>query len=539
MSITDIVDAKTGQKDMIPLDYAVINSGNGYELRRVTYIDHNGITREAELFHIQGQTGIDNAYRYGGLPLSEKMEMEAELDEWGGDWDPKTNAYSKSTQQINPEEVTWIINAEVAALKTYQEEMDYIKRMGLEDIVLEEQGASAKNNKFIICHRRWRYKSKSYSKSIDETLSKNHQIGGNNAYIDFEGNIDIDADIDLDLTYRYKRTRFGCIPKRVSVTDLDLKSNYEAAGSFELTGVAKHNFGDFKWEIAKPKVLDKWFMVGPVPVRIAMKVPIEIGTGDIKVRAEGQVALVKPVRFRGHFNYKCNLGSCTRDTSNHFDLNDNLTNSLGASISAKLSLAPYVHVAARPYVYGEWFLYAQVGVKPNFPIEVFGYYGNLCGDGDNDGTREWVNAGLGTLEFEVGITGEVRIFRNAIFGPRYWRVWNKPLLFFDFLNPGSTAFSPELRPTVNSTTRNVSLPISIRSCVDQYTGKFPQDYRVFWGDGGYSNVNDIANAKTVSHQYASPGTYNIKVEYKPGVHTIVPITIEGDDDDDGDWGGDW
>ncbi|WP_168204169.1 PKD domain-containing protein [Aliikangiella coralliicola] len=533
-----------------------LSSAPGYELREITFTDANGETRVQELYYIHSREGAKNAHLFGGLPIEEKEELENEMDSWGGDWDanqPLARNNAQDPEQLNPH--TWIIDRRGVMISSDAEAEAYANEYNLQQVIEEEiqfpegdnEAANTLNSARTSTSKRqikgwfsgwfkkcrgWRNKSKHFGKSIDKNFSHDKRFGKDNAYIDFKGDLKVKADLNLDLNYRYKR-RF-CIPYKFRVRNIVAKSNYDASGKFSLTGKAQHDFGDFKWEIAKPKVMDSWFMIGPIPVRVAMKLPIEVGTGNIQVEATGQVALVKPVHFKGNFHYTCTTSACTKNSAQHQNLSGSLQNSLGASISASARIKPYLHIAARPFVYGEWFLYAQVGVKPSFPIELYGYWGNLCGDGNNDGHRETVGAALSTIEFEAGITGEAKVFGAYILRPKYWKIWDTSLFFFDFLSPGSSAFSPILRPQTQASSLAVSLPVSIRSCVSRFANKFPVDYQINWGDGQISYLNNVKSSSTMNHTYQSSGTYPVTVSYKNGISTTVNVTVDNDD-----WGGDW
>ena len=58
----------------------------------------------------------------------------------------------------------------------------------------------------------------------------------------------------------------------------------------------------------------------------------------------------------------------------------------------------------------EWLAYAQVGVRPYLRGDLWGYYGNACGDADSNGVNETVNA----LTFDLGLAalhhGQARAF---------------------------------------------------------------------------------------------------------------------------------
>lgn len=528
----------------------ILQEGVGYQLKEIAYLDENGETRYVELYYINNVEGATNAYNEAGLPLAELLEIEEEVENWGGGWVAPPTASANKLSTINTtfdetEQFTWVIDKRGATINSSAENDLYVQEYNLEHIIAEEQQypngdlltsstsiSTDFSAKLFGCSG-WREKSRGFNKNVSEDFSHNKTIGSGIATLNFKGELDVEADIDLDLKYSYKRN-FFCLPYKFRFKNLEAKANYEAQGNFSITGKIEKNFGNSSWNIAEPKVFDFWFAVGPIPVRVAGKLPIEVGTGDIVVSVTGEIATTKPLHFKGNLHYTCTGAGCIKHSSNHENLNTDISNSIGASLSAKVTLKPYIQVAIKPYLYGEWFLYAKFGIKPFFPIELFGYYGNTCQDGDNDGGNETVAAVLATLAFEVGITGEAKIFNSYILRPRYWSLWYKDLTMIDFLKPGSSAFSPLIRPQAQSDSLNITLPVSIRSCVASYANRFPVDYTIDWGDGTFSTLNDVATSKQLNHTYNFPGTYWVNVSYENGITTSAPVTVS-----DGGWGGGW
>lgn len=539
--LTTLILSCAAHADITPVADSVVMSGDGYQLKTISYVDEKGKSRTVEQYYINNVSGAMNAYLSAGLPYDEVLAIQQEVDDWGGAWGSSGSTASARMASTDTSQFTWVIDRRGANITNDIEAQQYINDFELQSVVAEEAtvpsiDASAANSSarlsFKLCAG-WRSGDKHYNRTIDKNFAHDKTFGSGAATLNFRGNLDLDAAVKLDVFYEYYRN-FACIPYKFRFKRLDAIANYEALGNFSLTGKVDKSFGNYDWKIAEPKVMDIWFAIGPVPVRVAMDLPIEVGTGNINVKVVGEVATYKAIHFKGDFVYTCNSSSCNKVSANHQNLNSSLQSTIGASLSATVSLQPYVHVAAKPYLYGEWFFYAQLGVKPSFPIELFGYYGNLCEDGDNNGTNETVAAALATLAFEVGITGESKIFGQYILRPQYGKLWYKDLLLVDFLNPGSSAFTPLLRPVVVTNQLNVSLPVTTRSCVRDYTNRFPRNYSVNWGDGSTSQLNGVASTQQLTHSYAQPGTYPITVSYKNGVNTIVNVTVSDDD-----WGGAW
>jgi hypothetical protein len=529
----------------------VLKSGDGYQLKEITYLDESGQSRTVQQYYINNVDGAVNAYLGAGLPYEEVVAIQEEVDgaSLGGGWGRSARKASINSlvSDASEQQFTWVIDRRGATLTSEAEAQQYIKDFNLEDVVAAEalvpngdipDKSNAKANAkmsargfFSSCFG-WRDRDRNFNKTIDENFSHDKTFGTGVATVNFKGKLDVDANVALNLQYQYRRA--FCIPYKFRFKQLNANANYEAIGDFSITGKVEKNFGSYDWKIAEPQIMDVWFAIGPIPVRVAMNLPIEVGTGNINVKVVGQVATYKAIHFKGDFNYVCTTSGCAKISSNHQNFNQSVQSTIGASLSANVTLAPYVHIAAKPYVYGEWFFYLQVGIKPSFPIDLYGYYGNLCEDGNNNGVNETVSAAIGTLAIDVGITGEAKIFGGYILRPKYWQVFYKDLLLVDFLNPGSSAFTPVLRPTINDEAMSVGLPVSIRSCVTQYASRFPVSYTVNWGDGSANQSVSVGSSQQLAHTYPGPGTYLVIVNYKNGVDTSVYVTIQ-----DNGLGGGW
>jgi hypothetical protein len=518
----------------------VLKSGDGYQLKEITYLDESGKSRTVEQYYINNVDGAVNAYLGAGLPYEEVVAIQEEVDGGGlgGGWgrSARKSSANNFVSDASEQQFTWVIDRRGATLTSEAEAQQYIKDFDLQDVVAAEAlvpngdipdksnaNANAKMSArgfFSSCFG-WRDGDRNFNKTIDENFTHDKTFGTGVATVNFKGKLDVDANVALNLQYQYRRA--FCIPYKFRFKQLNANANYEAIGDFSITGKVEKNFGSYDWKIAEPKIMDIWFAIGPIPVRVAMNLPIEVGTGKINVKVVGQVATYKAIHFKGNFNYVCTSSGCAKISSNHQNFNQNIQSTIGASLSANVTLAPYVHVAAKPYLYGEWFFYLQVGIKPSFPIDLYGYYGNLCEDGNNNGVNETVSAALGTLAIDVGITGEAKIFGGYILRPKYWQIFYKDLLLVDFLNPGSSAFTPVLRPTIDDQAMSVGLPVSVRSCVAQYASRFPVSYTVNWGDGSANQFVNVGSSQQLAHTYSAPGTY-----------TSVYVTIQ-----DNGLGGGW
>lgn len=517
-------------------DEQIVQAGDGYSLKSITYIDPDGLERTSELYFIHNVEGAVNAYLEADLPLEELIELQEEASPWTGGGFSASVGFNTTADD---EQFGWIIDKTIVNLTSEADAQAYVDAMGLQDVVDEEeldpegdfQTGSGFDQGFFFgglfkkC-KGWKSKSKSFNTDVNERLDESKTFGNSTASLTFTGKTDIDADIKVDLGYEYKRN-FFCLPYKIRYKDVRTRGSYDIDGNLGIKGELKYTIANKDWKVAEPKVVDTVFFIGPVPVRFLVRVPIHIGTGDIVMKAQGQVGLTKDLNINGTFDYYCSRSTCSNISSSQNNNFSDLLNNIGVSVSASATLKPYVHVAAKPTLYGEWFFYAQVGVKPSFPIEVYGYYGNLCGDGDNNGSSEWVNALLGTLDVEVGITGEAKLFTFYLLKNKYWKVYDDSLLMVDFLNP-STSFSPLIRPVVADNLQ-VTMPVSVRSCVSRFTSRYPEDYTINWGDGSTQTLNNITSTRSSSHIYSQPGTYLVTVSSEKGATTTTSLVVGSDD----------
>jgi len=516
-------------------DEQIVQAGDGYSLKSITYIDPNGLERTSELYFIHNVEGAVNAYLEADLPLEELIELQEEASPWtGGGFSASVGVNTTAGE----EQFGWIIDKTIVNLTSEAEAQAYVDSMNLQDVVDDEElnpegdfqiGSDFSQgflfgNLFKKCTG-WISKSKSFNTDVNESLDESKTFGNSTASLTFTGETEIDADIKVDLGYEYKRN-FFCLPYKIRYKDVRTQGTYDIDGNLGIKGTLKYTIDNQDWKVAEPKVVDTVFFAGPIPIRFLVRVPIHIGTGDIVMKAEGEVGLTKDLNINGTFHYYCNRSSCSNVSSSQNNNASDLLNNIGASVSASITLKPYVHVAAKPTLYGEWFFYAQVGVKPSFPIEVFGYYGNLCGDGDDNGANEWVNALLGTLDVEVGITGEAKLFTFYLLKDKYWEVYDDSLLMVDFLNP-STSYSPLIRPVVGDNLQ-VTMPVSVRSCVSRFTSRYPEDYTINWGDGSTQTLNNITSTGNGSHTYSQPGTYLVTVSSEKGATTTTSLVVGSD-----------
>lgn len=161
-------------------------------------------------------------------------------------------------------------------------------------------------------------------------------------------------------------------------------------------------------------------------------------------------------------------------------------------------------MAVRGYLYNEVFAYAQVGVRPYLQGDLWGYFGNGCGDANADGTTDTVSALTLDLDTQVYLTAQARLLGAT---PTQWNdLWHTSryhLGFWDLI--GSSALQPMMGGTSTSAV-NLSKPYTakMRPC---YPYPDTVSYKFNWGDATLSNISGAPQSPaTMNHTWTTAGT---------------------------------
>uniref|UniRef100_A0A486XSI9 Uncharacterized protein n=1 Tax=Rheinheimera sp. BAL341 TaxID=1708203 RepID=A0A486XSI9_9GAMM len=497
---------------------------DGYELKRLSYISVNGKQINKELFFINSANGARLAYRNAGLSF---VALEDALQDFNSPF-RFSQRTSSSSSAVNAstdasDGMLMIIDKEIDAISTQTQADAYISKWGLAVEADSDafDAATLTSEYGTSCPRKWRCRTKSYQKNnINETLDETFELYRNSygsVNLDVDGTVN--ASVNAQLDYRYKK-KFGIIYK-VRVDFLDSSLDYRFNGAMKLTGNVNQNFTGREFELFQAKIYDQIFMVGFIPVQVDIKTYVRAGTGDLKLSASGAVGMLKPVHVEGRFSYVCDARNCVKQNESFNNFNESLgMNNIGYQVLAKAEIEPYVNAAVRGRLY--WgTIYAEVGLQPSIPVKLFGYVGNLCGDGDGKYGNENVKAGIISADIRAGVTLKGRYFLYKT--DRYYKEFYRGALAYkDLLNP-STALSPIIRPVVSGT--DVRLTTSLRSCVANELDKKFQDFTIHWGNGTSTELADVAGSVEKSKSL-TPGNYTIKVQHASGAYTQRSIVIE-------------
>ena len=505
------------------VDTIVLMSGNGYELKQISYTDGNGTPQQSDFYFLYSATGANGAYLYAGLPLNERDEIIGEFDRSPVPCVKAAQPCMSELQSADDEFDVIVVDKDAAGVNSLSGMNALVAKRGWQDIQLEQykslniQGVKAGDEKFDAkgCFG-WTHKSKNWSKSFNESFDKSKRFGSGNAFVDVEINATTSGNGKATLDYKYKRS--FCIPYKIRMKQLKARADYAITGDINIHGEATHTFNGYTWNIAEPTIANGWFMIGVVPVQYDVKLPIRAGTGNLTLSASGDVGLEKVLNIAGHYEYACDKNNCAKVSSSFADNGTLQLSNIQYQLMASATIEPWAEVAIKGRVY--WgLIWAKVGIKPSLPIKLSGYYGNMCGNGDNIGGNETVSAGVLDIDFRAGVIAQVKYFNE-----QYWQIYRTDLYFTDLVNPHSSAFSPIIRPSVSSS--SVTMPVSLRACVKSADTGY-QDFTVYWGDGSTSGISNLASSKTMNHNYASAGTYQISVRHSNGASTNRNVTVAG------------
>lgn len=342
--------------------------------------------------------------------------------------------------------------------------------------------------------------SRSKTLNLNTPLNFSGTLGGG-----FSGSLSANGNLSGSATgiveFAIKRTKvlWACIPYGARFNYARAYGNAQVGYGAAINGNLSYNYA-WETEIAKPHLGSLSFWIGPVPVYIGFNLPINLGL-DVQATVTGNINYNGAQTATGSFDYTCTLSGCGGSSS--YSLGGNTQNALSGNVTGRVYPNIWAQAAVRAYLYTEWVAYAQVGVRPYLRGDLWGYYGNTCGDADGNGVAETVSALTFDLDWQVYLTGQASAFGGS---PSKWNLWNTPryhIRFWDLI--GSSA----LRPMISGTTSpkvNLSTAYSakMRPC-----WPYPDTttYRFAWGDGGTTTLSGAPQSWAgTSHTWTTTGS---------------------------------
>lgn len=250
-----------------------------------------------------------------------------------------------------------------------------------------------------------------------------------------------------------------------------------------------------------------------LPVVISVDLPIIAGI-DIQGEATGTIQYGATRRAAANFELLCpRQGDCSTTSSielpnldfSDMEFDGDIPLSYGVQAHIRPSVWAKATVRADLYKSGT---YVEVGVRPSLNGDLWGYWGNTCGDADGNGANEDVSALTADLSWRVDLLGAIALLSHAEKTFELWSTRPMHLGFWDLI--GSTAIRPMLRGPASLIQRSIAdYSISMRPC---WPYGETMHYELDWGDGASEFfAAHPTSAVTRSHGWQDIGQKNVRV----------------------------
>jgi hypothetical protein len=351
-------------------------------------------------------------------------------------------------------------------------------------------------------------KSKQFSASSPLSRSWNLNDGFTGT-VAVTGTAQVNGLGEVKITLKKTRILFFCVPYGVRFRHARVAATAIADPGATVSGTISYsNPNPREWQIAKPFLFSVNFMAGPIPVHVGFNLPITAGfdANAINASVTGSVTYSGRRSVSGYLDYYCTPDDCTG--TRNFDTTDLGSQLITAGITARFQPSVYLQVAFRGYLYSEGVAYAQAGVRPYLHADLWGYYGNNCGDADGNGHFETVDALTFDLDWQLAITAQADTFLTREWRRELWRSQRWHVGFWELTE--SEALSPILEgPAVVPVNSAQNYSARMRPCWP-YTDNV--DYILDWGDGSTEAFSGPAATQTErTHTWSQLGVKSLRL----------------------------
>lgn len=401
-----------------------VESGEGWQeisLTGATTDPETGVARQLNderVIVVTGEVGATNA----PIPLPEvksqlvaEMRLVAEPETVGTATQLKTGAQSAEVQGVSTANQIYVPSPEPVYY--------------LHKATLDQMRVASLNYKPIEGGTKYRggcsdpIETKVFHKdfSFSKDLHKADEAGA------FQGTLDMHFGFGgfglIELEYKRKRASVAgeCFTYGFGFRKLLLNGQVWGDASVDLQGKLLKQW-DYSKRVATPEITKQVFWVGPVPVVVGLDVPIDMG---LKASATGDANFESSIKGWGAFTTICTTSGCNSWHAAGLNTEDLWPD---FAIQANLKARPWAQAAVRAYLFHPDVARAQVGVRPFVEADIHGYAGNQCGDGDRNGTNEFVSAAMIDAEAGFDITAEADLL-GLVDWSGSWEVYRKHLLF--------------------------------------------------------------------------------------------------------------
>jgi hypothetical protein len=434
----------------------VLEEGPGWQLKNISgyALDDKGDYYSQDVYMLQG--GKEAAYT---LPVVPSLQEELAAD-------------AASTEGDSVFIVDKFIADEIRISEEKGELTEALKAIAQP---LDEETGMQKAGPFGSCSDQVISKSKGFNLNAPISSSTNFGAGFSGS-LSTSGNITGSATGEVELRLKRHKIFWVCIPYSVKFGHARAWGNATVGYGASVNGSVNYAF-NWSTQLAKPYLGSLNFFIGPIPVHIGFNLPIDLGL-SLNASVTGTVQYNGNQDATGAFDYTCTLSGCSGWSN--YNLNGfNSPQPVTSSISGRIYPTVWAQVAVRAYLYSEWLAYAQVGVRPYLYGDLWGYYGNTCGDADGDGINETVSALTFDLDWQLFITAQAAAFGGS---PSQWNnLWStsrKHIKFWDLAR--SSALRPMLTgPASAAVYYPATYNSRMRTC---WPYGDTMSYQLAWGD---------------------------------------------------------
>lgn len=528
----------------------VVERGLDYEVLSVKAEQYNGAilqgtgktgtaTQAKRIYVIKSFTGVVNST----LPYDVKNEI---LEDHGGSMNKMPAA----------EPVTIFIDEELAIQSARTPDIGIIDD---ERIIQKNTNQKSLSSLSFSCKKWYSWSKSDYKQNIPNIGKKIDDINEPGFVGEAEASLGTRGFVSASAKGRYKVNRcVSLTPYKIELKDAFIKGEmYMDNATLALRG----NVLNYQKSLFETTLYEGYFDVAYFCVWfICFDLDADI---EAKAGLKFGVNVAASLGYKGllngymKFNYRCRAGDCFEytPTEKNFQVSSEQNEWL-ASIEGKVHATPWASVDVGMLLG----LYhrelpiasAMANVNLSLPIAMHGYYGNDCGDSNQDGSNETVKGLTFDISALLALSVELKALGGKVIVPipvalqdwvkdedcdgcilkrfdhlyraRHKKVIGKSLYYRDLIPGGSTIYSPitsglydtgrTFHPTDHMASLAVgTLHVSARQCNDLGTSI---KHLVDWGDGTTEYVNIGSTSPTpLSHRWAVPmakgATFKVRV----------------------------
>ena len=468
---------------LVPQGEAVLDEGTDWMLMNVRgYDEETGEFHNVNAYTLNGTAGIANS------PLP--------------DW-----AKEDLAQEIEPgeEDVMLFVN------QALMNEIELALQQGATANDRSETNTAGDNSLQPLWHCDSDNKSRSKSFSFTKSLSHSVGIGSNvTGTVSLHG--EMEGEGGLQILVRVKKC-LG-IPYAIKFKHARVYGNIDLDHDSTVSATLNYHPDPWEWSLAKLNLGSVWIYW----LKIKFALPITMGL-EFDASVTGSITYGGLQRASGSFDYTCTSSGCSGSANYNMSKAQEPEAPTG-SLSTQINVSTWMQVAVRASLYTDSIFYAQVGVRPTLLSDIWGYYGNDCGDAAGDGQPDMLNALTFDLDGQVFLTGQTsNLWRST---PRRWNdLAHTQRYHLDFWNLGdSEAMQPLLSgPATVPVGATREYAVRMRPC-------WPYDddvkYSLRWGEGTSTSLNGAPwSSLLASHAWSQSGTMQLTAIAQRDTHGRV------------------